>query len=75
MAFEVKTRQWGHSVGIVIPSETVEQLKIKPDEALVVEIHKKGNVLKELWGAFKFKSDPHKIIKEVRRELEGKWLR
>ncbi|MBI2448826.1 AbrB/MazE/SpoVT family DNA-binding domain-containing protein [Candidatus Pacearchaeota archaeon] len=75
MAVEIKTKKWGNSIGIIIPNETIEKLNIKPNENVIVEIHKKGNVLKELWGAFKFKKDPHKLIKEVRKEFEGKWLR
>ncbi len=75
MAVHVKTRQWGNSIGVIIPFETVQKLKIKPDEEVVVEIQKKENVLKELWGAFKFKKDPRKLLKEVRRSLESKCWR
>ena len=75
MAVQVKTRQWGHSIGIVIPSETVEKLKIKPDEEVIVEIKKKEPVLRELWGAFKFKKPGRQLVKEVRRDLESKWWR
>jgi antitoxin component of MazEF toxin-antitoxin module len=75
MELQLKTRQWGHSLGIVIPRETIERLHISPDEEIVVEIRKKENVLKDLWGAFKFKKPTHELLKEVRRELESKWSR
>jgi antitoxin component of MazEF toxin-antitoxin module len=74
MAVAVKTRQWGHSLGIVIPSEMVERLNIKPDEEVVLEIQKKENALKELFGALKFQKPTAKILDEVRKDLEGKWL-
>lgn len=75
MAVQVKTRQWGNSIGIVIPRQTVERLNIRADEEIVVEIHKKHNVLKELWGAFKLKKSTEIILKEAREELESKWSR
>ncbi len=75
MALELKTRQWGHSVGIVIPKKTVEQMRLKANQEVVVEIRKKGHPLKELFGSIKFSKPGHQILKEVRRELESKWLR
>lgn len=75
MAIEVKTKRWGNSIGIVIPSETIEKLNIKPEEEIVIEIGKKSNVLKELFGAIKFKKPTEQIIKESRKEFESKWLK
>ncbi len=75
MAVHVKTRQWGNSIGIIIPSDTVEKLMIKPDEEIDVEIHKKRHPLKELFGAIKFSKPAKQLLKEVRRDLESKWLR
>ncbi len=75
MALELKTRQWGHSLGIVIPKDAVEQLRIKPNEEVIVEIRKRTNPLKELFGVFKFSKPGQQILKEVRRELESKWLK
>lgn len=75
MALELKTRKWGHSVGLVIPKETLEQLKIKPNDEVLVEIKRKGNPLRELFGAIKFSKPGHQLVKEMRREMEGKWLR
>ena len=70
-----KTRTWGNSLGVVIPKEMVEEMRLRPEEEIILEVRKKENPLKELWGAFKFKKDPHKLIKEVRKDLESKWLR
>lgn len=75
MAVEVKAKQWGNSIGVVIPLEVVKRLQIKPEEKLVIEIEKKTNVLHELFGAVKFKRPASEIVKEARKELEGKWLR
>ncbi len=75
MAIEVKTKKWGSSIGIVIPREAVERLNIKPEEEIIIEIEKKNNVLKELFGKAKFKKSTEQILKEVRKDLEGKWLK
>ncbi|NCO11033.1 hypothetical protein CO038_04150 [Candidatus Pacearchaeota archaeon CG_4_9_14_0_2_um_filter_39_13] len=75
MAVEVRTKKWGNSIGIIIPSEAVERLNIKPEEEITIEIEKKGNVLKELFGAVKFKKPTKQLLKEVRKELESRWER
>ncbi|MFQ5531562.1 MAG: AbrB/MazE/SpoVT family DNA-binding domain-containing protein [Candidatus Nanoarchaeia archaeon] len=75
MPINVKTKKWGNSIGVIIPSETVEQLSIKPDEKLIIEIEKNGNVLKEMFGTMKSKKTAKQIVDEVRRDLESKWMR
>ena len=74
MTFAVKTKQWGNSVGVVIPKEVVTHLDIKPGEVVFLDIEKKENVLKELFDTLKFRQPTTKILREVRKELEGKWL-
>ena len=75
MAIEVKTKKWGNSIGIIIPSETVEKFNIKPEEEIVIEIGKKSNVLKEMFGTMKSKKSAKQMIEEVRKELESKWMK
>ena len=74
MTIETKTRKWGNSIGIIIPRDAAENLNIKPGEEVMLEIQKKGNVLKELFGAVKFGKSTNKLIKEVREDLESKWM-
>ena len=74
MAVEIKTKKWGNSVGIIIPNEIVEKLNIKPEEKVVVEIEKSGNVLMELFGTMKSGKTARQIVNEARRELESKWM-
>jgi len=75
MAIEAKTKRWGNSLGVIIPSQTVEKLSLKPEENIVIEISKKENVLKELFGKAKTKKSAKEIMKEVRKDLESKWLK
>ena len=70
----MKTKQWGNSVGMIIPAEIVKDLSIHPGEEVVVEIKKKENPLKELWGAFKMDKNWKKEFKKHRKEMEGKWI-
>ncbi len=71
-----QTKQWGNSIGVIIPRQMVKELKIKPHEEIVIEIkEKKVSVLKELFGAVRFSKPPHLLVKEARKELESKYMR
>jgi len=74
MAIEVKTKKWGNSIGIIIPSEMIERLNIKPEEKISIEIDKKTNVLKEMFGTMKSKKTAKQIVSEARKDLESKWM-
>ncbi len=75
MAVEVKTKKWGNSIGIIIPSETVERLNIKPEEKIVVEITKESNVLKEMFGTMKSNKTTRQMLDENRKVMESKWMK
>jgi antitoxin component of MazEF toxin-antitoxin module len=75
MAIETITKRWGSSIGVVIPNEAVDKLSLKPNESVVIEITRKENVLKELFGAIRMKKSTDQIIKEARAETESKWLK
>ncbi len=75
MSIQVKTKQWGNSIGIIIPSEIVERWSIKPEENIVIEIEKRENVLKELFGSLKSKKSAETLVKEARKDLESKWMK
>lgn len=73
---QAKTKRWGNSIGIVVPSSLVEKLNLKPEEEVMISVEKKSNVLKELFGALKNnKKSSEQMIKEARKELESKWLK
>lgn len=74
MAIEVRTKKWGNSIGVVIPNEAIEILNIKPDEEIIIEIEKKNNVLKEMFGKAKFKKSSRKMIEQFRKDA-SKWLK
>lgn len=74
MTIEVKTKQWGNSIGVIIPKEVVNTLKIKPEETILIEVEKKENPLKELWGFGKGKKLTQKARLENIKFLESKWM-
>ena len=75
MIVKAKTKKWGNSIGVVIPSDTVEKLHIQPEEEIIIEIQKKTNVLAELFGAFKFNNkSTEQLIKESKEDMKSKWL-
>ena len=74
MAVAVKTKQWGNSIGVILPREVINALDLKPGEEVVIDIEKKQNVLKELFGALPFKEPTEKILHDTRKEMEGQWL-
>ncbi len=74
MITKTTTKKWGNSLGVVLPRETVVDMNLKEGEIITIEITKKENPLRESFGALKI-GDPEKILKEVRKELEGKWMK
>ena len=70
MTIEVRLKKWGNSIGIVIPNETIERLSLKPEEQIVIEISKKENVLKEMFGKARFKKSARKVIDDFRNAPE-----
>ncbi len=72
----VKTKQWGNSIGIIIPKEVAKEKGIGADEEVLIDIEKKSKktVLQELFGALDFKGKPtEQIMKEIREELKSKY--
>ena len=72
----LKTKQWGNSIGIIIPKEVAMEKGIKAEEDVLVEIEKKSpqkTVLQELFGTLKTKKSTEQLLKESRKELESKY--
>lgn len=66
-----KIKQIGNSVGIIIPKDIAKGMNLKPETEVVIDIKKKSNVLKELFGALPKLKDVD--LKKVRKELESKY--
>ena len=68
----VKTKKWGHSIGVVLPTNFVKEQHIKPGEQIIINVEKKTNVLRELFGALPELKDID--LKEIRKELDSKYM-
>ncbi|MBS3143072.1 AbrB/MazE/SpoVT family DNA-binding domain-containing protein [Candidatus Woesearchaeota archaeon] len=51
MAFEVKVKKWGNSLGVVIPREVIAEKRLREGERIALEVFKVGN-LKDLFGKY-----------------------
>ena len=68
-----KTRKWGSSIGIVIPKKVAEELKIRENQEVMVDIKPKENPLKELFGSVKLSKPTEQLLKEIRGK-ESKYI-
>ena len=66
-----KTKKWGNSLGLIIPSEDVEKLDLVENQRIVVEIVKAQNPLQELFGFGKGNKITRVEFKEARALLES----
>ena len=72
----VKTKQWGNSIGIIIPKEVAREKGIQAEDEVLVEIEKKSlqkTVLQELFGTLKTNKSTEQLLRESRKELESKY--
>ena len=69
-----KIKKWGNSIGLLIPKEEARKLNLKENQEVVVELIKKENPLKELYGSLKFNKSTEQLLKESRKMLESKWM-
>ena len=64
-----KTKRWGSSLAVIIPKDKVIELKLKPGEEINMQIEKKSNILKELFGSIKFEKSVEDLLKEARKNI------
>jgi bifunctional DNA-binding transcriptional regulator/antitoxin component of YhaV-PrlF toxin-antitoxin module len=61
-----RVRRWGSSLGIVVPSDVVKELRLKAGDEVVLEIDQAG--VEEAFGSLKdWSVDPQKLKDELRR--------
>ena len=65
---ETQIREWGGSLGVVIPREIALHDKLKAGDTVELLLIKKTNVFKELFGTVKLKRSTEEILKEIDEE-------
>ncbi len=68
-----KVKTWGNSLGLLIPKEVAGRFELHEGDELTIDIVKKGNPLKELFGSGKNTLISQESIKKSRKELSSKW--
>jgi len=58
-------------IGLIIPSEEAKELDLRENQQVAVEITKKDNPLKDLFGFTKDKKISRKEVEDVRTILES----
>ena len=64
---QTKTKRWGSSIGVVLPKSLVEEIGIKADEIIVIEV-KKSHKAKEFFGLLKGWNKSEQEIKDEARK-------
>lgn len=59
-----KVRDWGRSLGVVIPKEDAKKEGIEKDDTIIMLISKDKDVLKETFDTLKFKKSTDELLKE-----------
>lgn len=65
------TKQWGNSLGIIIPHNEVKHHHLQENQQVVIDIVKVENPLKELFGFGKNNPITKKDFLETRKLLES----
>ena len=69
-----KIRKWGNSMALLIPKDEARSLNLSEDQEVAVEITKKDNPLKDLFGFGRKNIITRKEFLENRKSLESKWF-
>jgi len=68
MKIQAMVRQWGNSLGIILPKEIVKNEELKPKEEVIVEITKKPD-LRKIFSSLK----PKRPVQDIKDEIKAGW--
>ncbi len=68
LTVNAKVREWGRSLGIVIPKEAAKEEGIGKDDSVTVLITRRTNPLRETFGTLRFRKPTDTILKESDEE-------
>ncbi len=66
---QAKTKKWGSSIGVILPKSIVEEIGIKSNENITIDI-KKTHKAKEFFGLLK---DWKRNTQEIKDEARTGW--
>ena len=65
---ESTLREWGRSIGVVVPKEAIEKEHMKKGDTVKLLIVRKTNALRDTFGTFRFKKSTDQMLKEIDEE-------
>lgn len=68
LTVESKLRNWGRSIGVVIPKEAIIKENLKEGETIKLVIMKKSSIVRETFGKLKLKRSTDEILREIDEE-------
>jgi antitoxin component of MazEF toxin-antitoxin module len=69
---KVKAKQWGSSLGFIIPNEIVKEQKIREGDELEIELQKVADIEK-LFGMARGKRQAGLTTQQIKDELRAGW--
>ena len=66
MITTTKVKEWGNSLGVIIPRDIARKEKLKSEDEVIIEIRKKMDIM-DLFGALKFKKYSQQMKDEGRK--------
>ena len=66
---QTKTKKWGSSIGVILPKSLVEEIGIKENQIITLEV-KKTHKAKEFFGMFK---EWNKTEQQIKDEAKKGW--
>ena len=67
MEIETKTRKWGSSIGVILPKKVVDEIGIKPNEIIRIEV-KKNVKVRDVFGMLpNWKRSADEIVKDLKK--------
>ena len=75
LEYKAKLRNWGNSLGVVVPKEEAAKQKLRPDQEVNVMITPAETLkVKDIYGKLKFKKSTEQIMKEINDDLDSKFF-
>lgn len=72
---ETKLKNWGNSIGLIIPKKDVKKEKLHENQVVrAIIIPKKMIKVKDIFGKMNFKKSTEQIMKEIDKELDSKFI-
>ena len=72
LEIETVVKEWGNSIGIVIPKEKALREELRPNDRVTILLTKESDSLKvkDIFGSVRWKTPIKKMMDEINREFE-----